>query len=43
VGKGTDYLSMAKKFGAVRTLAKPFTIQQLTALVAEVLGEGPAG
>ena len=43
VGKGTDYLSMAGKFGALRTIAKPFTIAELAAIVAEVLGEPPAG
>ena len=43
VGKGTDYLQMARKFGAVRTMNKPFTIQQLTAVVAEVLAVPPAG
>lgn len=37
VGKGTDYLQMALKFGALRTITKPFTIKQLTSVVAEVL------
>jgi DNA-binding NtrC family response regulator len=43
MGKGADYLTMARKFGAQRTITKPFTIQQFTQAVAEVLGEPPAG
>lgn len=43
MGKGSDYLNMAKKFGAFHTLAKPFTIEKVTKLVAEVLGGVPAG
>jgi len=38
MGKSTDYLNMAKKFGAFHTLGKPFTIEKITKLVAEVLG-----
>jgi DNA-binding response OmpR family regulator len=37
VGKGADYLSMAGKLGANRTLAKPFSMEELAPLVAEVL------
>jgi CheY-like chemotaxis protein len=33
------YLHMAKKLGARRTLPKPFTLEQLTSLVNEVLAE----
>ena len=43
LGKGTDYLQMARQFGAVRTIAKPFSMQQLAAVVAEVLAVPPAG
>ena len=43
VGNGTDYLQMAKKFGAHRIISKPFTIQQFTAVVAEVLAVPRAG
>ncbi len=35
------WLAMAAKLGANRTLAKPFTIPQLTAAVAEVLAARP--
>ena len=40
-GKATDYLLMARKFGAQRTLAKPFTLQTLTQQVTELLDESP--
>lgn len=43
MGKGSDYLIMAKKFGAFHTLAKPFSIEKVTKLVAEVLGGAVAG
>ena len=43
MGKGSDYLTIAKKFGAFHTLAKPFTIERVTKLVAEVLGEVVGG
>lgn len=43
MGKGTDYLNLAKKFGAFHTLAKPFSIERVTKLVAEVLGGAVAG
>ena len=36
------YLHMAKKLGARRTLPKPFTLEQLTSLVNEVLAEAKA-
>ena len=38
-GRGTadDYLELAKRFGAARTLAKPFTVKELTAAVDDVL------
>jgi DNA-binding NtrC family response regulator len=42
MGRGTDYLAIAKKFGAHHTIAKPFTMQAITTAVSEVLG-GPAG
>lgn len=43
MGKGSDYLTMARKFGAFHTLAKPFTIEKVTKLVGEVLGEAGVG
>ena len=43
LGKGVDYLQIAEKFGAQRTIAKPFTIRKLGQLVTEVLAETPAG
>ncbi|MBL4614542.1 MAG: response regulator [Magnetovibrio sp.] len=33
----TDYLKAAHAFGAVKTLQKPFTIEQLSLIVEEVL------
>jgi DNA-binding NtrC family response regulator len=42
MGRGTDYLAIAQKFGAHRIIAKPFTMQAITTAVSEVLG-GPAG
>jgi DNA-binding response OmpR family regulator len=33
----TNYLPFAKRFGAVRVLAKPFAIAELAALVTDVL------
>ena len=38
-GKPDNYLSMAGKLGARRTLARPFSLQQLTTMVDEVLQE----
>jgi len=32
-----DYLNMAKKFGASRTLAKPFGVKELIKAVQELL------
>lgn len=43
MGKGTDYLNLAKKFGAFHTLNKPFTIERLNQVVAEALGGDAAG
>lgn len=37
MGKGADYLMLAKKFGAHQTITKPFTVQTLTTAVTEVL------
>lgn len=37
---GVDFLPVAAKLGAVRTLHKPFTIKELYETVAEVLGKG---
>jgi DNA-binding response OmpR family regulator len=42
MGKGTDYLQIAEKFGAQRTITKPFTIRKLAQVIAEVMGEAPA-
>lgn len=33
-----NWLTVAAKFGAMRTLAKPFTIAELSATIAEVIG-----
>jgi DNA-binding NtrC family response regulator len=41
IGKGVDYLAMARKFGAHRTIAKPFNIHQLVATVGEVIAGAP--
>ena len=35
-----DYLPLARQFGAVSILSKPFTIEALAAVVAEVLAAG---
>ncbi len=35
------YLEIASRIGAKRILAKPFTPQELLAVIAEVLGENP--
>jgi DNA-binding response OmpR family regulator len=37
-GSATDYLEMATILGAAATLAKPFTQQQLTDAIKQVLG-----
>ena len=37
MGKATDYLSTARLLGANRTLAKPFSSEELAASVSEVL------
>src|ERR1700712_400236 len=36
-GNASDYLTMASKLGANRTLAKPFSAEELSTLIAEVL------
>ncbi len=36
-----DYLHLAQMLGATRTLIKPFTREELTAAITEVLGEKP--
>ncbi|HWA26925.1 MAG TPA: response regulator [Lacunisphaera sp.] len=41
VGKGADYLTMARKFGAARTINKPFSLGTLLQAVNEVLAESP--
>ena len=41
-GGGAHRLDYARNLGAHRTLAKPFTAQQLTAAIAEVLAAHPA-
>jgi len=43
VGKGADYLTMARQFGAARTINKPFSLATLLQVVGEVLGEPAAG
>jgi DNA-binding response OmpR family regulator len=40
-GSPEDYLNVAKKLGAVRTLTKPFTARELFAQVIEVLKSHP--
>ncbi len=40
-GKGLSLLSVAERLGAVRTLTKPFGIDDLTSLVEEVLASDP--
>ena len=35
-----DYLHMARLLGATRTISKPFTINQLTALIEQALTAG---
>ena len=42
MGKGSDYLNLARKFGAFHTLAKPFTFEKVSKLVADVLAEAGA-
>lgn len=36
-GRADDYLGMARRLGATRTLAKPFSNDEILAVVAEVL------
>ncbi len=36
-GKAGDYLEMASKFGAHRTVAKPFSVEKLSTIAVEVL------
>lgn len=36
-GNATDYLSTARQLGASRTLAKPFSSEELSTVIAEVL------
>ena len=36
-GRGPDYLDVAREIGAVRTLRKPFTPDELVAVLREVL------
>ena len=43
VGSGSDYLQMARKFGALQIITKPFSVEMLTKLVTEVLAGSPAG
>lgn len=42
VGKSADYLVMAKRFGAHRTIAKPFRPSDLATTVTEMLSEPAA-
>jgi len=42
VGSGSDYLQMARKFGAHQILNKPFSVQMLTDLVSTMLVGTPA-
>ena len=37
VGRADDYLDVAKKLGAARVLAKPFSVNEIVTAVAEVL------
>ena len=37
IGKAGDYLDMARKFGATRVLAKPFSGGEIVAAVSDVL------
>lgn len=39
-GAADDYLELAKRFGAARTVEKPFNVNDLTAVVDEVLRDG---
>jgi CheY-like chemotaxis protein len=39
MGKAGDYLTLAAKFGAHRTVAKPFSIEKLSNIAGEVLQE----
>jgi DNA-binding NtrC family response regulator len=39
LGNADDYLEMARKFGAHRTVAKPFSVTNLSNIAAEVLQE----
>jgi CheY-like chemotaxis protein len=41
-GKVTDYLQMALRLGADHVLAKPFTNDQLTAAISQVMSAAPA-
>ena len=41
MGKGIDYLNLARKFGAFHTLNKPFTIERLNSVVADALAGKP--
>jgi CheY-like chemotaxis protein len=41
-GNADDYLELAKRFGAHRTLRKPFTSEELLAAVAAELGTVPS-
>ncbi len=40
LGPSGLYLELAKRFGATRTIAKPFTMFELVSLIQEVLGLG---
>ena len=42
VGAAGDYLTVARRLGAARVLAKPFSATDLVATVAAVLAEPPA-
>jgi DNA-binding NtrC family response regulator len=39
LGKAGDYLGIAQRLGAMRTLPKPFLPETLLAMIAEVLAE----
>jgi len=41
MGKAGDYLALASKFGAHRTVAKPFSMIKLAGLVSELLEDSP--